>query len=103
MKLATLDDGTRGGSLLVVSRDLKRAVPAREIAPTLQAAIENWGACESALRELASAPHARTPSGASELVPGALAAPLPRAYQWLDASAFHSHGDLMEKVFRIDP
>jgi fumarylacetoacetate (FAA) hydrolase len=103
MKLATLDDHTRDGTLLVVSRDLQRAVPAREVAPTLQAALDDWGSCAPRLRSLASALEAGTAGGAFDLDPGALAAPLPRAYQWLDASAFHSHGDLLEKVFGLDP
>lgn len=103
MKLATLNDGTRDGQLLVVSRDLKRAVSARTCAVTLQRALEEWTTCGPGLRELAEAVESDSCPGAFSLDVARLAAPLPRAYQWLDGSAFHSHGDLMEKVFGIDP
>jgi fumarylacetoacetate (FAA) hydrolase len=103
MKLATLDDGTRDGALLVVSRDLKRAVAARSVARTLQAAVENWSDCEPELRALSEALYSGRAPAAFDFDPAHVSAPLPRAYQWLDASAFHSHGDLMEKVFGLDP
>jgi len=103
MKLATLNGGTRDGELLVVSRDLRRAVSARTCVGTLQAALETWEVCSPGLRELAESVESSTCPGAFELDAARLAAPLPRAYQWLDGSAFHSHGDLMEKVFGIEP
>jgi fumarylacetoacetate (FAA) hydrolase len=103
MKLATLNDGNRDGELLVVSRDMKRAVSAKGCAATLQLALESWTTGERQLRELAKSLEAGACPGAFDLDATKLAAPLPRSYQWLDASAFHSHGDLMEKVFGVDP
>jgi fumarylacetoacetate (FAA) hydrolase len=103
MKLATLRDGSRDGCLLVVSRDLTRAVRATGIAPTFLSALESWSAAAPALEKLSAALNAGTASGAFDLDVEQLAAPLPRTWQWLDGSAFHSHGDLMEKVFKLAP
>lgn len=103
MKLATLKDGSPDGVLHVVSRDLTRSVAATAITPTLQTAIEKWDLVADALVQLYDALNDGTAPGAVALEPRRLAAPLPRAWQWLDASAFHSHGDLLEKVFGLDP
>jgi len=103
MKLATLNDGTRDGELIVVSRDLKRGVSARPGIATLQRALDNWSTSEPVLRELAESLESGSCPAAFEVDPARLLAPLPRAYQWLDASAFHSHGYLMEKVFGLEP
>src|SRR5262245_45707805 len=103
MKLGTLPDGTPDGSLVIVSRDLTRAVRATHIAPTLLRALESWATAAPALEKLSAALNAGTANGAFDLDVRQLAAPLPRTWQWLDASAFHSHGDLMEKVFKLQP
>jgi fumarylacetoacetate (FAA) hydrolase len=103
VKLATLKDGTRDGKLLVVSRDLTRAVIAISAAPTLQQAIETWSGCEAKLQGLSEDINAGHAAGSFALDLTQLSSPLPRAWQWLDASAFHSHGDLLEKVFKLDP
>jgi fumarylacetoacetate (FAA) hydrolase len=103
MKLATLNDGSRDGRLIVVSRDLARAVSAAGIAATLQAALEHWATTGPKLHRLAESLEANACPDAFVFDTRQVAAPLPRAYQWLDASAFHSHGDLMEKVFGLDP
>jgi fumarylacetoacetate (FAA) hydrolase len=103
VKLATLKDGTRDGKLLVVSRDLARAVIAVSAAPTLQQAIETWPGCEAKLQGLYEDINAGHAAGSFALDLTQLSSPLPRAWQWLDASAFHSHGDLLEKVFNLDP
>lgn len=103
MKLGTLKRGSRDGTLIVVSKDLRRAITVSDIAPTLQAALEKWNAVAPRLVETYEALNAGKSAVAFNLNVRELAAPLPRAYQWLDASAFHSHGDLMEKVFGIDP
>ena len=103
MKLATLKDGTRDGKLLVVSKDLARAVIAVSAAPTLQQAIETWSGCEARLQGLYADLNAGHAAGSFPLDLAQLSSPLPRAWQWLDASAFHSHGDLLEKVFKLDP
>jgi fumarylacetoacetate (FAA) hydrolase len=98
MKLATLRDGTRDGRLLVVSRDLTRAAPASAIAPTLQSALENWSTVEPALRERSERLNAGKVPESIAFDPSAVTAPLPRAYQWCDASAFMNHGTLMTKA-----
>jgi fumarylacetoacetate (FAA) hydrolase len=103
MKLGTLIDGSRDGRLVVVSRDLTRAASAHPVVDTLQHALDDWPRVEPVLGELAAALEAGSCRNAFDLDATRLAAPLPRAYQWLDASAFHSHGDLMEKVFGLEP
>jgi fumarylacetoacetate (FAA) hydrolase len=103
MKLATLNDGTRDGRLLVVSTDLAAAVDAGTIAPTLLYAVENWSDAAPRLQELYRSLNAGTVPNGFALDTRKLHAPLPRTWQWLDASAFHSHGDLMEKVFGSTP
>lgn len=84
MKLASLKDGTRDGKLLVVSRDLTRAVIAVSAAPTLQQALESWPACEGRLRTLSEDINAGHAAGSFALDPTQLGSPLPRAWQWLD-------------------
>jgi fumarylacetoacetate (FAA) hydrolase len=103
MKLATLQGGSMDGKLLVVSKDVTRAVVAASVAPTLQQALDNWATSEPKLRALSAQVDGGNAAGAFALEPARLAAPLPRAWQWLDASAFHSHGDLMEQVFNLAP
>jgi fumarylacetoacetate (FAA) hydrolase len=103
MKLATRRDGTPDGQLLVVSRDLAMVVPATGIARTLQEAIERWDAVAVALEKLSAELNAGTADTAVALDPVTLAAPLPRAWQWLDASAYPSHGALMQKAFDLPP
>ncbi|MCC6075099.1 fumarylacetoacetate hydrolase family protein [Pseudomonas sp. GCM10022188] len=101
MKLATLKDGSRDGRLLVVSRDLARAVPARG-APTLQAAIERWAEVEPALQAEYAALNAGEAAGAFAFDPAGVGAPLPRAYQFVDASAFLNHGKIMEQAYNLN-
>jgi fumarylacetoacetate (FAA) hydrolase len=95
MKFATLPNGQPDGRLHLVSRDLTRCAPA-EAAQTLQEALEGWTAREPALRALYDALNA---GGGAAFDPAQALAPLPRAWQWLDGSAFDSHGALMDKVF----
>lgn len=103
MKLATEKTDAPDGRLLVVSRDLTQVVEAVDIADTLQAALERWEAVEADLQSLyrqlntGQCPSAR-PYG--EVV---FAAPLPRAWQWLDGSAFSTHGDLLARAFNQPP
>ena len=100
MKLATYANGTPDGELILVSDDGARYLPATGIAPTLQAAIDSWSDAEPKLRTLTN----RLASGEGEkLADVPLAAPLPRAWQWLDGSAFRSHGELMETLFGTEP
>lgn len=99
MKLATLKDGTPDGRLHLVSRDHARCTPAKA-ASTLQAALEAWEEVEAALRGEYDALNA---GGGEAFDPSAALAPLPRAWQWLDGSAYDSHGELMQKVFKLAP
>ncbi len=97
MKLASLKAGGRDGTLIVVSRDLLTAVVARDIAPTLQQALENWEACAPRLNALSEALNAGDCTHAFALDMYALAAPLPRAYEFVDGSAYLPH---VERVRR---
>ena len=97
MKLGSLKAGGRDGTLVVVSRDLSRAVRADGIAPTLQAALDDWGRCAPELARLAQALEEGGAEGAFALEVADLAAPLPRAYQFLDGSAYLAH---VERVRR---
>lgn len=100
MKLATLPNGTPDGQLVVVSKDGRQYASAATIAPTLQAALERWQDAEPALRALSAQLDA---GSCAQAFDGRQAlAPLPRAWQWLDGSAFQSHGDLMDVVFKIE-
>ncbi len=100
MQLATFRDGTADGRLCVVSADGDRMLFADGIATTLQQAIERWIAVEPALRVLAG----QLAQGAGDPLDTArLMAPLPRAWQWLDGSAFPVHGTLMQKAFGLPP
>jgi fumarylacetoacetate (FAA) hydrolase len=98
MKLATLKDGTRDGQLAVVSRDLKQAHLADGIAPTLQAALDDWAFIAPQLQQLYDdLNHGRT-RRAFEFDPEKCMAPLPRAYQWADGSAYVNHVELVRKA-----
>jgi fumarylacetoacetate (FAA) hydrolase len=103
VKLATQRTGERDGRLLLVSRDLKRAVNATGIAATLLGALESWSRVVPVLQQLSESLDSGAAPDAFDLDVTQLAAPLPRTWQWLDASAFHSHGDLMQKVFNLAP
>lgn len=103
MKLATIANGTRDGLLVVVSSDHATAAVAIDIADTMQDAIERWSDVEPALKALSAALDRGEHGDAIDFRSAAVMAPLPRAWQWLDGSAFDSHGELMSKVFGIDP
>lgn len=98
MKLATLKEGGRDGTLIVVSRDLKRAVRADEIAPTLQQALDNWDNTAPRLNALSERLDQGDCESAFELDLSALAAPLPRAYQFVDGSAYLPHVERVRKA-----
>ncbi|MEZ5917862.1 MAG: fumarylacetoacetate hydrolase family protein [Parvularculaceae bacterium] len=101
MKLATIYNGSPDGALVVVSKDGRRNVKVVDIAPTLQYALDHWNDAEPALRHIALRLEEDSDFGDAENV--RYTAPLPRAWQWLDGSAFKSHGDLMEKALGVDP
>ena len=102
MKLISLKCSNPDGRLALVSRDLGRVVPADDICPTLQAALDQWPDVAPALESRAAELAQGRARDTVPFVPRLTAAPLPRSYQWLDGSAFQSHGDLMSKVFKID-
>jgi fumarylacetoacetate (FAA) hydrolase len=96
MKLASLKDG-RDGRLVVVSRDLAWCAGAEAIAPTLQAALDDWERCEPLLKGLAvSLEHGSVPR--LRFHEHEAASPLPRAYQWADGSAYVNHVQLVRRA-----
>jgi len=103
MKLASLKEGGRDGTLIVVSRDLAKGVRVTDIAATLQSALENWDRAAPRLNRvyelLHDAPQAQTVNGEDvfALDAAALAAPLPRAFEFVDGSAYLPH---VERVRR---
>src|SRR6266581_843233 len=98
MKLGSLKNDTRDGALVVVSKNLKHAVVAYEAAPTLQSALDDWGYIAAQLKRLYDDLNRAPGPRAFELDPRQLAAPLPRAYQWVDASAYLPHVELVRKA-----
>lgn len=98
MKLATLKDETRDGKLLVVSTDLKSAVAAVDIAPTMQYALDHWAECLPKLQILSQKLNAGEIKNTLNFSILNLASPLPRAYQWADGSAYVNHVELVRKA-----
>lgn len=90
MKLATIRNGRPDGQLVVVSADLRRFVSAGRIAPTLQAALDDWERTSPLLQAL-SADLNSGGVAAQDFDPGLALAPLPRAYQWIDCAAYLGH------------
>ncbi|WP_440225571.1 fumarylacetoacetate hydrolase family protein [Dokdonella sp. MW10] len=97
MKLGSLKEGGRDGTLVVVDRALQRAVRATGIAPTLQRALEDWDTVAPRLQALSKALEEGTAADAFALDVAALASPLPRAYEFVDGSAYLPH---VERVRR---
>ncbi|KAF1007971.1 MAG: hypothetical protein GAK28_01448 [Luteibacter sp.] len=97
MKLASLKEGGRDGTLVVVSRDLSRAVKAKGIASTMQAALDDWHAIAPRLNALSEDVNEGRAEGAFDLDMTQLAAPLPRAFEFVDGSAYLPH---VERVRR---
>lgn len=102
MKLATLRDGSRDGRLVVVSRDLSQAVFVEGAARTMQAVLDDWDAVLDGLERLSADLNGGRAAGAFAFDPAQAMAPLPRAFQWLDASAFLSHGVLMQRALGLE-
>jgi fumarylacetoacetate (FAA) hydrolase len=101
MKLATLKNGQPDGRLVIVSRDLSHAVNAP--VPTMQTALEQWDSIFLELQALYERLNSNQLAGRFAFDACAAAAPLPRAYQWCDGSAFLNHGRLMERAFNAEP
>ncbi|GGA24270.1 fumarylacetoacetate hydrolase family protein [Dyella nitratireducens] len=111
MKLGSLKEGGRDGTLIVVSRDLQRAAKATGIAPTMQAALDDWSNIAPRLNALSDELNAGKAVGAFALDMSALAAPLPRAYEFVDGSAYLPHVERVRRArgaevpesFYVDP
>ena len=101
MKLASLKNGTRDGRLVVVSRDLTRCTDAATVAPTLQAALDDWERLAPPLIALAeSVEHESVPT--ERFHEHDAMSPLPRAYQWTDGSAYVNHVELVRKARGVE-
>ncbi len=98
MKLATLTDGSRDGRLVVVSLDLARCVEVPEIARTLQHALDDWNRCAPALGAISDMLNRGRLPDARPFDARHAMAPLPRAYQWADGSAYVNHVELVRKA-----
>lgn len=102
MKLASLKNGSRDGRLVVVSRDLKLALPAESVAATMRDAIDDWLAVEPRLNLLYEQLNAGKASHAFSFDPAHAMAPLPRSHQFVDASAFLNHGEIMVEAYKLN-
>lgn len=98
MKLASLKSGGRDGTLVVVSRDLTRAVAVPDIAMTLQVALDDWEETAPLLEEVAGHLESGHVGGEFTFDPLKTASPLPRAYHWVDGSAYVNHVELVRKA-----
>lgn len=103
MRLATFNDGSRDGLLLVVSSNGQKAAPATGIAANLQEALDNWEKAEARLRELEKQVNDGSAEGLVDVDQTKLLAPLPRAYEWLDGSAYLNHVRLVRKARGAEP
>lgn len=102
MRLATLDDDSRDGHLVVVDQTGDRYASAADIVPTLQAALDDWSVHEGPLRALAAKVEAGL-APTQSIDPDKLLAPLPRAYEWIDGSAYINHIVLVRKARGAEP
>jgi fumarylacetoacetate (FAA) hydrolase len=98
MKLATLHNRTRDGELVVVSRNLGRCVAVPELARTLQHALDDWDSVAPGLGAIATELSAGRMPDARPFEPDAAMAPLPRAFQWADGSAYVNHVELVRRA-----
>ncbi|RJF98087.1 fumarylacetoacetate hydrolase family protein [Noviherbaspirillum saxi] len=102
MKLATLKDGSRDGQLAVVSRDLKTAHLADGIALTMQRALDDWSFIAPQLEQLYEQLNEGKARRSFDFDPKRCMAPLPRAFQWADGSAYVNHVELVRKARNAD-
>lgn len=98
MKLATLNNATRDGQLVVVNRALTHAVIVSDIAATMQQALDNWSQCEAPLRAVYQDLNLNQCDNVFTFDEAACLSPLPRAYQWADGSAYVNHVELVRKA-----
>ncbi len=102
MKLASLKAGGRDGTLVVVDRELKRAIAVPHIARTLQSTIEHWDVLAPELQAVSDRLNAGRLADEIVFDPAKTAAPLPRAYQWVDGSAYVVHVELVRKARGVE-
>jgi fumarylacetoacetate (FAA) hydrolase len=102
MRLATIDDGTRDGRLSVVRADGMGWADASSVAPTLQIALDRWAEVAPRLEVLAADLDAGR-TAARPLEPRTVRAPLPRAYEWIDGSAYLNHVRLVRRARGVEP
>jgi fumarylacetoacetate (FAA) hydrolase len=98
MKLGTLKNNTRDGELVVVSRDLTKAVKATSVAPTMQSALDDWANTKPKLEQLYDLLNKGDAPEAFDADFSKFHSPLPRAYQWVDGSAYVNHVELVRKA-----
>jgi fumarylacetoacetate (FAA) hydrolase len=98
MKLATLKEGGRDGTLIVVNKDMTLAVRVPRIAGTMQNALDDWAEKSPRLEEVYRQINNGPVEGSFTFNPAAVAAPLPRAYQWADGSSYVVHVELVRKA-----
>lgn len=103
MKLASYRNGQPDGCLMVVSRDLSSAVDVSALSPNLLHAIQDWERLAPQLQQISDGLNAGRAARAVAFEPARCLAPLPRSFQWCDASAFLNHGRLMERAFNTPP
>ena len=101
MKLASLNDGTKDGKLIIVSKDLKYYTDASNISPTMQSAIDNWSNIKAKLTKLYEDLNYKM-INKNIFDQNKVYSPLPRSYQWADCSAFTNHLKLARKARGVD-
>lgn len=103
MKLATYRNGQPDGCLMLVSRDLASAVDVSTLVPNLLQAMQDWERVAPQLQQVSGMLDAGRAACIVAFEPARCMAPLPRSFQWCDASAFLNHGRLMERAFNTPP
>ena len=98
MKLASLKEGGRDGTLVVVNRDMTQAVKVPDIARTMQIALDDWADISPKLEHVFNQLQNNEIDDAFDFDTEALAAPLPRSYHWADGSAYVTHVELVRKA-----
>lgn len=102
MKLGTLRDGSRDGKLVVISRDNARYQDASAVAANLQNALDHWDSCAEKLRQISDDLNSQKIKGIT-VDQGQFRSPLPRAYEWIDGSAYINHVVLVRKARGAEP
>ena len=102
MKLGSISNNSRDGCPVLVDSYLKYMVPVNNVIDNWQLAIENWSAVSPKLEKIYEKPDKGLAEGASLYDRSKLSAPFPRAYQWLDGSAYVTHVELLRKARGVE-